>query len=506
MKKNQTERTEERIRKFAQIYDIENDSPFQIPDENICRANSADFLDDAQSILAFGKNSERSAGLTRASDLTADEPRTSEAKFLARVPPADNMGLAKYGTADFPRNWGGYDGGVEAGIDGEWDQEQFFWLCEALDACKQHADNGNDEGAYIDLGGFVWKVSPKGASAGFFKYKYVLESHGVKLYLHSNPKRNVVPLRVRFGFECLARTNLFEAAKTLRETLAKIGFTWERETLSRVDMQVLLPVDIYEFADAMKGRRVVTQCRGKCEITSDCHSLRIQTITLRSENAEVCIYDKLAQLEEADSVYYMTFHRWILNYQKLEHLTRVEFRFRRPMLRRYGITTFEDLRASQKALPQVFGRDWFRILEREKVRGSENVIKNAQIWDRTLRAFEFYFGQENGGGRSSSELREHRPSKNSPGVERLMKQAVGCIASVLAVTKQAIHDRVEVIQKAAEALHSYGDELLGKMTLKQIKNEVVHAFTPDNLRHYDCRDEIELALVSAGVQEYLKEW
>jgi len=507
MKKHQTERSAERIRKYAEIYDIENDFPFVFPpNENTLKAHSADFMDDAQGVLDFGESKARSAGLTRGSDQTADAPETLLEKFLMRVPPADNMGLARYETPDHPRNWGGYDGGVEAGIDGEWDQNHFFWLCEALDVCRQFADDGNIERSFLEFGGFVWKVSAKGAASGFHKYKYVLESHGVKLYIHSNPKGNIVPVRVRFGFECLARTNLFEAVKTLRNALSEIGFTWGRETLSRVDMQVLLPVDIYEFADAMKGKKVVTQCRGKCEITSDCHTMRIQTITLRSENAEVCIYDKLAQVDESDDVYFMTFYRWVLNYKKPEFLTRVEFRFRRPMLRRYGITTFEDLRLSQRSLPQVFGRDWFRILEREKVRGSENVIKNAPIWDRTLRAFEFYFGHENGGGRSREELREYRPPKSSPGVERLVKQAVGCLASALAVTKEKALDAVEAVEKAAEVLKDYGEELLGKMTVKQIQNEVVRAFTPDNRRRYDCLSEIRLAMVPGPVREYFDLW
>ena len=67
MKRNRTERTAERIRKYAEIYDIENDSPFMFPpNENILRAHNADFMNDAQGILDFGESKARSAGLTRA--------------------------------------------------------------------------------------------------------------------------------------------------------------------------------------------------------------------------------------------------------------------------------------------------------------------------------------------------------------------------------------------------------------------------------------------------------
>ncbi len=107
--------------------------------------------------------------------------------------------------------------------------------------------------------------------------------------------------------------------------------------------------------------------------------MRIETVTLRSQNAELCIYDKRAQVYQSDQLYFLTFHEYVMRDSKMpEHLTRVEFRFRREMLARYGIDTFQQLRESQEALPQVFGRDWFRILERDKVRGYENFLIRGQ--------------------------------------------------------------------------------------------------------------------------------
>ncbi|MBP3693768.1 MAG: hypothetical protein J6J31_04960, partial [Thermoguttaceae bacterium] len=62
------------------------------------------------------------------------------------------------------------------------------------------------------------------------------------------------------------------------------------------------------------------------------------------------------------------------------------------------------------------------------------------------------------------------------------------------------------VEKAAEVLKDYGEELLGKMTVKQIQNEVVRAFTPDNRRRYDCLSEIRLAMVPVAVRDYLDLW
>jgi len=497
-------RTENDLQKYSEIYDFENDSPFSIPDENVIVPHHAEFLDEVQFELNLDSQADSDAGADCASNRAEAERLTAGEKFFLNVPP--NRGIVKYDGEEFHENWGGYDGGVEASIMGEWTENSFTGFSAMLNTCKQCADNNDLEGSLCEFGGFVWKVSDKGANCGFFKYKWVLESHGVKLYVHGNPKKKIPPVRVRFGFECLARTNLFEAAQTLKHALEDAGFRWENEVLSRVDMQVLLPIDIYDFHKAMKGKRVVTKCRGKWEMVCDCQTMRLQTMTLRSGNAEICIYDKLAQVATADFVYYTTFHRWILNYERPEFLTRVEFRFRRPMLRRYGITTFEDLRRSQEALPQVFGQEWFRILERDKVRGSENVIKNAPIWEKTLKAFRFYFSRDDVGQRSREELREYKPPRTSPDTEQLVKQAVGCLASALAITQKAVLDGAEAVQNGVEVLKKNAGELYFKITSKQIQNEVVRAFTPDNCRAFDCMDEIRQALTPLGVREYLKLW
>ena len=499
-------RTEDDLRKYSEIYDFENDSPFTVPDENVIMPHHAEFLEDVQLEFDLDRQADSHAGAICASNRAEGERLTAEEKFFNCVPPATNRGIVKYDGEEYRESWGGYDGGVEASIMGEWVENSFTGFSSMLNSCKQCADNHDLEGSLCEFGGFVWKVSEKGANCGFFKYKWVLESHGVKLYVHSNPKGNIPAVRVRFGFECLARTNLFEAVKTLKYALENAGFIWRSEILSRVDMQVLLPVDIYEFTEAMKGKRVVSQCRGKWEMIYSCKTMRLETMTLRSGNAEICIYDKLAQVAAADSVYYITFHRWIMNYERPEFLTRVEFRFRRPMLRRYGITTFEDLRRSQEALPQVFGQEWFRILERDKVRGSENVIKNAPIWEKTLKAFRFYFSRENVGKRSSEELKKYKPPMVSPNTERLVKQAVGCLASFLSATQKSVLDSTEAIQKGVEVLKKNSGTLYFKITSKQIQNEVGRAFTPDNTRKFDCLDEIRQALTPIGVWEYLKIW
>lgn len=496
-----TMRSVDELRSFADQYDHECDCPFALPDENLLTAHCAPFLSKAQLSLDLRSWTDTDGGAECVSIRTPAErycERKREAELSA---PASNTGPVKYRDEERRPCWGGYDGGVEASIYGEWSDEAFRYFCSRLDAAKQCANDGDEEGTYCDVGGLLWKVSDKGAQVGA-KYKWVLESHGVKLYIHSNPKGGIAPVHVRFGFDCLARTDLFDAVETLKKVLKSEGFCWEEEILSRVDMQVLLDVEVQDFLDAMQGNRIVTQCRGKCEIVSDCRTMKVQTVTFRSKNCELCIYDKLAQLEAVDSVYFMTFQRWILGGEVPEHLTRVEFRLRRAMLKRYGVTTFQDLRESQQALLQVLGHDWFRILEREKVRGSEKEIKLAPIWKRTLNAFRYYF-RTAGKVRTDEALRGYVVVKSVPKVERVLKQAVGCLSTVASLVMEKAQDACEVLDFVCQKMATFAPILYDKTIERKAKYEVLRGFTVSNRPDLDCKRELELAFVNEHVREYL---
>ncbi len=386
-------KSEKELRKLSELYDIENDSPFreEIGDSKKSRQVGGVF----EAIQGLMTSNEPKAHARNANARSATQPGEGvdsvNVANLDNNPPATNRGLVKYQCDEFPDGWGGYDGGVEASIKGEWEPARFVDFCQRLDAKKEASENNDVEGSFLEFGGFVWKVRAQGARNGFFVYKWVLESHGVKLYIHSNPKGAIPPVRVRFGFECLARTYLFEAFDTLKDCLKCVGFTWESESLSRVDMQVLVPVALREFVDAMKNR-VVTRCRGKVDIHCNLTTLDVETVCFKSGSMELCIYDKRAQVLQADALYFTTFHNYVIRGAEMpEYLTRVEFRFRRDALRRYGITSLDDLKKSQRALVQVAGSDWFRILERDKVRGSEREIKSCPLWLYVMRAFAYYF-------------------------------------------------------------------------------------------------------------------
>jgi hypothetical protein len=253
------------LREKAELYDYERLTPFSTPESMEVFQDSDMPLEDFVKFKLCKKqnvkNESNRVNLSEGSAV-ACESRTLR-QVLPSLAPADNMGVVKY-----QKIYGGYDGGVEAGFDGVWGKERFFELSEKLSVAKQSADDGDTEKSFIDFGGRLWRVSAKGASSGSGgssapKYKFVLEYHGIKLYIHSNPQGGIQPVRVRFGFHALAQASLWECVKTLHDTLLKEGFTITEEKLSRVDMQVLLERSVSDFVESMKGDRVVTLCRGK---------------------------------------------------------------------------------------------------------------------------------------------------------------------------------------------------------------------------------------------------
>lgn len=501
-------RTTSDLMSYAEIYARENDNPFRIPDEfDLDFVPDTSFVDEVAELL----NCRTAGGCECAGERVAPPTDGEEEKENSKknetktaVAPADNMGLVGY---RFPRNWGGYDGGCEANFSGEWN-DMYADLCRRLDVAKQAADDGNEADSYIQFGGFIWRVSAKGAGVGWAKYKWVMESHGVKLYIHSNPKGSIPPIRVRFGFECLVKTYLFKAVETLKEALLIGGFRVKDETISRVDMQVLLPVDVSDFFRAMSGERIITRCRGVFQTNSNLKTRRMETITIRSKNAELCIYDKRAEIEQkADSVYYQTFSKYVLGEvmaELPEKLTRVEFRFRTDFLRRYGVRTFEDLENSAWALLDIASSDWFRILSRDKVRGSENEIPDHELWATVRKAFWYYFAVTKKETRTKQELKDFKSIKEPMSVSRLVSQGLGCISSAAAVALETVRDIEPVKEYVKNLLDKFSESILEKISLKQIKNEITRGFNVENLPFYDGLRTIQETLSPVGEVAFLQ--
>ena len=76
-------------------------------------------------------------------------------------------------------------------------------------------------------------------------------------YIHANPKGPIQPVRLRYGFEALASRDLFNVHANMLDWLKEIGFTVQKETVSRVDLQVMLFRAIAELITPIFANRSV---------------------------------------------------------------------------------------------------------------------------------------------------------------------------------------------------------------------------------------------------------
>ncbi|MDR2408072.1 MAG: hypothetical protein LBE13_08175 [Bacteroidales bacterium] len=485
------ERTESSLRTNAEIYDSSLLDSFTLPMPEVYER-----YDD---LFEFENNV-----LSRKIPEAVRQFPDSALSESGNLPPAGNTGGVN-------RMYGGFDGGCEFGFSGFWNDEQFEKLCEKLDYCRCASDFLDDERSYITLCSKVWKVSDKGASYGALKYKYVIIHHGIKIYIHSNPVGNIQPVRVFMGFHVLCKMSIFSCFDNLVRFLEFIGFNVQSELLSRIDCQVLLERPISDFIFALskvsENDCLVTQCRGNLQRYVNLRSRKTETIMLTSESMELVIYDKRSQILKQDKETYELFRRYVLGGGELPpDLTRVEFRFRRDCLRRYGINTFYDLRVSIRSLLSIVSFDWFRILAKPKCRDNTHKQIINPLWQEVREQFDYFFSLENQEQieRNREELKQYVPIKDITRINQLVKQAGGCLAAVAAFGVDRLDNSEELLDFSVHKLREVLKNMVEKYRKRRIDNEVLKGFSPDYNLDNNVFDCIDVDVIRSNIESYIR--
>ncbi|MDR2115936.1 MAG: hypothetical protein LBP87_06110 [Planctomycetaceae bacterium] len=383
-----------------------------------------------------------------------DKRRRSVGGVAAFSPPLTNRGVTKYlnqnlSTPQLRTNsevasnteyivlptpegkWGGFDGGVEVGFEVQWNKEEFDSLVAVLTESRKQAE-ADTEGnpVYVNVGSRPFVIKPTGANVGLY-YKFVLEGCGVKVYIHHNPPKNRQGVRVRYHFESLIRFNLYSLHAALREWLESLGLVITKETVSRVDMQVMTLRKTSDYLKLIINDHAIS-CAQKEVIYRKYR--RLETYTTGSDT-ELCIYDKFAELSETGNAEKTALMKKYVfdcggGVGDGSGVTRIEFRLRRAALRSFKIDTITDLYYKEAGLVDWLTSRWFRILEKPKVRGHENTASIHPLWVEVQELFKRYFP-------GSDVKREPVTWSRNDSVPcdpvALEKQAAGCIASAAAL-------------------------------------------------------------------------
>ena len=375
---------------------------------------------------------------------------------------------------------GGFDGGCEAGFYGSWDVHLQSLLFERLERAKTARAGGNASLAYVVFGRHLWKVAELGARVGGLFYAYVLECHGVKLYIHTNPQGDIPPVRVRFGACCLYYCNLFSAVRYLRRVLVAVGFVPDREVVSRVDCQVTLAgVTVAEFYNDMsRPGCLVTRATGGCDVRNNLKTGAVETVTLASNSIELCIYDKYAQmLTLSDSDYRAFVWGGLRSPDIPRDLARVELRFRREALRRYGISTFADLQESVASLIAVTLSDWVRVLDRPATSGNTRRYRVSPLWAEIQGAFLGVFSEK----KLLLKPLVRRVRVPSRSVDHLLPIACGFLARMASIQLPLVEGIDDIYDFFDAFFREHGEKIFERCRSMQLEAAVSDGFTAGSL-------------------------
>ena len=182
----------------------------------------------------------------------------------------------------------------------------------------------------IKLGSLEFQLLPYGSSSGF-PYFMQNEDYEVSFGPYNSPSFYV-------KFKCIALWQ--KGAQTLHQAF----MTWcdsvglqahHTESLSRVDFSFdySMPTVNFNEDDFLSQSKKDSRYRKNGVI---------QTIQLGKSDVVLRVYDKVAEINEQSHKTWF-FDLWETN----EHVWRIEWQIRKPVLKRFGINSFEDLDSNQ---------------------------------------------------------------------------------------------------------------------------------------------------------------
>ena len=418
-------------------------------------------------------------------------------------PPLDNMGVTKYHKTkmEHPQtcttdgrnpHMGGYDGGAEIGFDGEWNTAALNALKGLLEPAKAAAAEKDGEPVYVTLGDRICKIMPHGGGKKVH-YNYILESEGVKIYIHNNPKKNIQPIRVRYAFEALIGNSLFAVHKATLDWFEQIGFTVKDEKISRLDLQVMTERPVREYIELIILGHAIQRAK-KDDIRRE--NNKFQTFTAGT-NIQICIYDKQQELI-GNEIKTQLMAKYCCGLDLPErcsngarfiwdNLTRIEFRLKREALKCLDINTISDLKEKELSLVAYLTEVWFRILESPKVRGHENKQTIHPLWKEVQELFRFHFP---GNTENRSEVKRGKTNIIKCTGEALLKQGMGCLSTMIALCKGAGCNISEALNFVIEKISEPGNliKLTERANARAIELGIVRAVSPKDFDPHTTLD------------------
>jgi hypothetical protein len=282
------------------------------------------------------------------------------------------------------------------------------------------------------------------------------------------------------------------------DRLKEIGFTVQKEIVSRVDLQVMLFRAISELITPVFANRSVKRAskftfHGK-------NNKPVTSFTLGSK-IQLCIYDKRQELiDTCDEVKMSLIVNDCLGGEFPEELTRIEYRLRRDALKYFGITTIQDLLEKEYALVDYLTFDWFRLLKDEKDRSNSALQELDPIWQEVRDLFFEYFpgAVEN---RKPIERNNSRREINCTG-DSLIKQAVGCLATAAALVKGVFETECQALSFVTDVVTEKVKTLVNRVRERVVELGIVRGVEVPDAMDWHLNPQYACASAEDVIHEF----
>lgn len=437
-------------------YDMKTRS--EIPDHYLESLFDKKVAIDFGTLPLFGRKPEKPG-------VPADPPKTDEKPEIE--PPAGSTGVLKRKDVkiDPAHILGGYDGGVEVGFKGTWNPSALKSVMAKLAAAKRPGKE-----TPITLADYEFVVKPVGSGGGFAHYDYIIEGQGMKVYFEEKPSDTKYPIKIRYNFEALCANDLFTFHKIIRWFLRDIGFEIAAERLIRVELQVMILRHVSEFLDLIYKDYSVQRADKYCNYGT---RRKGNTSYTTGKATQMIVYNKQDELfEKMDPIKIEMMSKYCFGGEEIpENLTRIEFRVKSDMLKSLGIVTVEDLLQRENSLVDWLSSDWFRILAVENTNdGNAHRKEMHPIWLEVRELLLKYFP---GPTENARPVRKGKLKTLACKADQLVKQTVGCIASIVALTKGTIKTESEMFTHLFGTLKLYAKEIIDRANSRNVTHQIV---------------------------------
>ncbi|MCI5159184.1 MAG: hypothetical protein D3906_12290 [Candidatus Electrothrix sp. AUS1_2] len=284
------------------------------------------------------------------------------------------------------------------------------------------------------LDGMRFNMRPYGAS----KYPYVLDSGDITLlFSNHKPGAQFPNCRIEIGSMSCWHPGWLDLYEKITGWLRDQGAVIERQKLTAFDITVDLLGVRFGDTDFSNRRRWIARCNKGNQAFGN---WKDNYISLGKGDCMFKCYNKTGELDPMSAKYDFFHDLWRDHTgDDVEHVTRLEFQFRRPKIKELGIKSVSDL--SQK-LNSVWaycvgggeeGNGWCRFVDCE-IAPEDRENKNQQrysvdaLW-AAVRSVRF------GEGRT---FRLVRDKTQHVDIERLTKMVAGCVSSLCGAV--GLHD------------------------------------------------------------------